>query len=201
MNACLFIVVLITATTALFAAERFAWDWHKVESPRETLSQVPLSEGERIALTAALSAEFNTPISNLFSAADEGADIGIKLLDLNGDHTPEIIAQARGEFWCGATGNCPLLVFRKSGKIYESMLPTGEYYEYQGFTVMQQRSGGYRNLIFNQHESSTRQAVLVYKYRDGKYRPADCYEASWAVIGDEDAIAKEPRMTPCRELH
>jgi hypothetical protein len=191
------ICVLIAAATALFAAGPFTWNWRKVERPSETLVQARLSESERAALKAALSTELGPPLPNL-SAEEQDPDVRIKLLDLNGDHVPEVIAQITGRFWCRATGNCPFRVFRKSGKTYESMLAKGEFYEYQGFTVMQQRSGGYLDLVFNQHESATRQAVLVYKFRDGKYRALDCYEADWEVIGDEAATAKEPRIMPCR---
>jgi hypothetical protein len=191
------IIWALVGTAALFGADRFTWDWRKVERLKETLSQAQLSDSDRTALSAALSAELGPPLANL-SAEEQDPDVRIRLLDLNGDHVPEVIAQATGRFWCGATGNCPFLVFRKSGKTYESVLAKGEFYEYQGFTVMQQRSGGYFDLVFNQHESATRQALLVFKFRDGKYRASDCREANWEVPGDEAATAKEPRITPCR---
>jgi hypothetical protein len=112
------IYVLITAATALFAADRFSWDLRKVERPMETLSQVRLSESERAALKGALSAEIGPP-DPIFSPEEQAADFRIKLVDLNGDHIPEVIAQITGRFWCSPTGNCPFRVFRKSGKTYE----------------------------------------------------------------------------------
>jgi hypothetical protein len=109
-----------------------------------------------------------------------------------------VIAHITGRFSCGATGNCPLRIFRKSGKTYESMLVIEGINAFQGFTVTQQRSGGYLDLIFNQHESANRQALVVFKFQHGRYRAWDCREAIWDWIGDEGATAKEPRITPCR---
>ncbi len=189
--------VLITAATVLFAADDFTWNWRKVERPTETIGQARLSEEERAALSAALSAEIGPQLLDL-SAEEKEPDIRIKFLDLNGDHVPEVIARANSRFWCGASGNCTTWVFRKSGKTYESMLVTEEIDSYQGFTVAQQRSSGYMDLIFNQHESATRQTLFVFKFRDGKYRLSDCYSADWNAISDEAATAKEPRITPCQ---
>jgi hypothetical protein len=131
-------------------------------------------------------------------AEEQVPKILLTLVDLNGDHIPEVIAQASGSFWCGASGNCTHWVFRKVNANYEPMLVKGEIGSYQGFTVTQQRSGGYLDLIFNQHESATSQGLVVYKFRDGKYRASGCYEADWNVIGDEAATAIEPRITPCQ---
>ena len=193
----LFICVLITAAAALFGAGRFTWNRLKFEGPTETLSQVRLSEDERAALSAAVLAELGPPWPNL-SAEEQAPNLRIKLVDLNGDHIPEVIARLTGRFWCGATGNCPFRVFRKSSKTYESMLVTKDINSYQGFTVTRQRSGGYFDLVFNRHESATSQTLFVYKFRDGKYQASGCYGADWNVIGDEAAPAKEPRITPCR---
>jgi hypothetical protein len=53
------ICVLVTAVTAIFAADRITWNHLKFENPTQTLSQVQLSEDERAALKAALSAEID----------------------------------------------------------------------------------------------------------------------------------------------
>jgi hypothetical protein len=186
----------MTAATALQAADRFTWDGLKLDRPTETLSQVHLTEGERVALNAAISASLGAPMPNL-SADEQAVDVRVKLIDLNGDHIPEVIVHLTGTFWCGATGNCPFRIFRKSGKTYQS-LSVEDFGESQGFTVMQHRSGGYLDLIFNRHESAYQQSLLVFKFRDGQYRASDCYEATWESIDDEGAIAKEPTITPCR---
>ena len=148
-------------------------------------------------MNAALSAELGPPIPN-FSAEEQTPDIRVKLLELNGDHIPEVIAQITGRFQCGATGNCPFLVFRKSGKAYESILVPEGINSYEGFTVTKQRTDGYLDLIFNQHESANQQALFIFKFRDGKYRASGCYEAIWNWIGDEGATAKEPVITKCQ---
>jgi hypothetical protein len=188
------ICVLVTAVVALFAADGIRWNRLKFEGPTLTLSQVQLSEGERAALKAALSAEIGPPSPNV-SAEDQAADFRIKLLDLNGDRIPEVIAQANGRFWCGASGNCPFLVFRKAGSAYESMLADMD--EYQGFTVTKQRTSGYLDLILSRHESANQQDLVVFKYRDGKYRASGCYEATWNNA-DEDRAPKEPAISKCQ---
>ena len=186
----------MTGAVALFAADRFSWNWHEVDRPKESLSQVRLSEGERAALKAALSAELGPPDPK-FSAEEQAVDFQIKLIDLNGDHVPEVIAQLTGRFQCGASGNCPFQVFRKSGKAYEPILVTKGINTYQGFTVTKQRTAGYVDLILNQHESAFQQALVIYKFRNGKYRASGCYEATWNN-GDEAPASKEPVMTKCQ---
>lgn len=63
---------------------------------------------------------------------------------------------------------------------------------------MQHRSGGYLDLIFNQHDSAYQQTLRIFKFRDGQYCVSDCYDATWQSIGDEGATATEPTITPCR---
>jgi hypothetical protein len=186
----------VTTAVALLAADRFSWDWHKVDRPTEALGQVQLPEGERAALKAALSAELGPPIPNL-SAEEQAADFRVKLLDLNGDGIPEVIAQITGRFECGATGNCPFLVFRKSGNAYESILAIERINAYQGFTVTKERTAGYLGLILNQHGSAFQQTVVIYKFRNGKYRASGCYEANWNRE-DQPPASKEPIVTKCR---
>ncbi len=98
----------------------------------------------------------------------------------------------------GASPNCPLYVFRKVSKEYEPMLLRQEISSYQGFTVTHQFTGGYFDLIFNQHESAFWQALVVFKFRVGKYRIAECHEARWEIIDSDGTTAKEPTITSCR---
>jgi hypothetical protein len=185
----------VTAAVALFGADRFSWEWHEVDRPKESLSQVRLSDGERAALKAALSVELGPPDPK-FSAKEQAADFRVKLLDLNGDGIPEVIAQITGRFQCGATGNCPFVVLRKARKAYESILVMADIKVYQGFTVTKQRTAGYLDLIFNQHESAFQQALVIYKFRNGKYRASRCYEATWKN-SDEVGASREPVITKC----
>jgi hypothetical protein len=145
-------------------------------------------------LKAALVASIGPASPNVL-ADYQAADFRIKLVDLNSDRIPEIIARANGRFWCGASGNCLFLVFRKAGNAYESMLADMD--EYQGFTVTKQRTGGYLDLIFNQHESAYRQALVTYKFRNGKYRASGCYEANWNRE-DQAPASKEPVIARCQ---
>jgi hypothetical protein len=65
-------------------------------------------------------------------AMDADADLSalalktrVKFIDLNGDGSPEVIAQPVGiEAGCGATGNCPFWVFERTSTGYKAILKT-----------------------------------------------------------------------------
>jgi hypothetical protein len=60
-----------------------------------------------------------------------------KMIDLNGDGLPEVVAQ--GMIGCGATGNCPFGVLRKAKQGYELILKG----EAQTFTIQKSNSNGF----------------------------------------------------------
>ena len=187
----------MTAAIAIFAADRIIWNQLKFENPTQTLGEVKLSEDERAALKAALSAEID-PLRRDLAEEWQAPVFRIKLLDLNGDHIPEVIVEAFGPpIWCGATGNCRFWVFRKSSKTYESLLVREDFDSYLGFAVMQNHSSGYPDLVFNQHQSAYQQSLFVYKFRNGKYRVSGCYEANWDR-GDNAPASKVPIVTKCQ---
>ena len=120
----------------------------------------------------------------------------VKLVDLNGDGTPEIIAQGIGDV-CSPTGNCPFWVFQKVASGYKVVLEKGAV---QSFTVQPTRSNGYFDLVLGMHGSATEQGLYLYQFGQGRYRSIACYYANWSYLDDNGRVRelKEPRITPCR---
>jgi hypothetical protein len=119
-------------------------------------------------------------------------DTRVKMIDLNADGVPEIIAQ--GMVNCGATGNCPFWVFRKSKSGYELLLEG----EGQTFTVQAVGASGFRDIVLSRHGSYSSGDLIHYQYQEGAYREAGCYEYNWTLLeGDKVRELKEPRVNPC----
>lgn len=117
----------------------------------------------------------------------------ITLLDLNGDAISEVIAQ--GMVSCGATGNCPFWVLKKSKQRYEVILEG----EAQTFTVQQSSTNGFRDIVLFTHGSYSSGGLTNYQYREGAYRDVGCYSYDWTVLEAENVRElKEPRINPCR---
>jgi len=115
----------------------------------------------------------------------------VKEIDLDGDGVPEIVAQ--GYVGCSATGNCPLWIFQRIGKSYSPLLET----EGQTFTIQKHSTNGYRDIVVSFHGSATQSGLTDYRYSEGQYVAAGCYNAEWEVLeGDKVVELKVPRITP-----
>ena len=123
----------------------------------------------------------------------KASDTRIALIDLDGDGIPEVVAQAMVR--CGATGNCPFWVFRKSKRGYDVILQG----EAQTFTVQPSSTNGFPDIVLSTHGSYSSGSLTDYHYRDGVYEDVGCYVYEWTVLEDETIRElKEPRITPCR---
>jgi hypothetical protein len=120
----------------------FQWDWKDSQELKadQSLRNAKLAEQQRDAIAeqlrpmvADLGFEFGSE-SELRKAAQ---DTRIKMIDLNGDGLPEVVAQ--GMIGCGATGNCPFGVLRKAKQGYELILKG----EAQTFTIQKSNSNGF----------------------------------------------------------
>src|SRR5262249_46989396 len=115
------------------AIPHFLWNWKDSQelSARQSLRKANLTMPRRKAIVSAIADQLRpmmsepgivrtTTMRELKSEAelrDAVLDTRVALIDLNGDGVPEVVAQ--GMVNCGATGNCPFWVFRKTRLGYE----------------------------------------------------------------------------------
>lgn len=178
----------------------FRWDFRKAQELdfKDGLkNNKVLSADQKRALVAAISAQYrpNKGDRDALSPSEireVAVHTRVKLVDLNGDGTSEIVAQPIGdEAGCGATGNCPIWIFEPSGAGYKLLLDGTA----QTFTVQPGATNGYSDLVLGQHASASEQVLYVYSFRDGRYRRGACYDANWLIFTAKEL--KEPRITRC----
>ena len=125
------------------------------------------------------------------------ADTRIKLIDLNHDGIPELMTQATGDEFCGASGNCTFLVFTQRKGVYVKILDSIA----QTYTIQPTVSSGFQDLILGMHGSATEAELKLYKYDGQRYRRTSCYDANWSVLGKDGEIhdLKSPtiKASPC----
>jgi hypothetical protein len=178
---------------------QFQWDWKDSQELKadQSLRNAKLTEQQRDAiaeqlrpLVADLGVEFESE-SELRKAAQ---DTRIKMIDLNGDGVPEVVAQ--GMIGCGATGNCPFWVLRKAKQGYELILEG----EAQTFTIQKPSSSGFRDIVLSRHGTSSSGDLSHYQFHEGAYLAVACYGYDWTVLeGEKVRELKEPRITPCNQ--
>lgn len=121
----------------------------------------------------------------------------IKLVDLNQDGIPEILAQAIDiREGCGATGNCTFWVFQKQNDTYRKLLDTRGKDGIGGIeliTVEPNRTHGFLDFTLAAHDSAAEKDLYFYRFNGVRYAQTACYIASW--IDDKDPT-KGRRQTP-----
>lgn len=173
----------------ILAEDRFHWNWRKAAelSCKDPLQTSPLPKSEQAAIAGVL--------RKLLKDHPESAwATRIKLVDLNGDGSKEVVAQACSDNYCSPTGNCPLWVLERSVRGYRVILKSfGQTFTIQG------RTNGYSDIVVSMHGSATVSGLRVFRYRDGSYQKTGCYDASWEIMTDEGyRTLKEPQVTPCK---
>ncbi|HYL82857.1 MAG TPA: hypothetical protein VE263_01380 [Candidatus Angelobacter sp.] len=180
--------------------EHFHWNWKDWQelSADQSLRKVKLTFRQKKAIASAITEQIRPMMADLEIRSEAqlqkaALDTRVKMIDLNGDGVPEVVAQAMVN--CGATGNCPFWVFRKVGRSYELILDGGA----QTFTI--QKSGArFADIVLSSHGSASSGGLAHYRYHDGVYERVGCYEYDWTSWeGDEVRELKEPRITPCSE--
>lgn len=179
----------------------FHWNWRDWQelSAEQSLQKAKLTSQQKKAIATAIAGEIRPMMSDLEIQSEsdlQKAALGtrVKLIDLNGDGVPEVVAQ--GMVNCGATGNCPFWVLRKAKSGYELILEG----EAQTFTVQKSVLNEFRDIVLATHGSYDSGDLAHYAYRNGSYHEAGWYNYDWTVLeGDKVRKLKEPRLTPCRE--
>ena len=182
------------------ASQEFYWNWRDSQelNADQSLRNAKLSLYQKKAIARAIAKQLR-PLMFDFEIKSEGQlqkaalDTRVKMIDLNNDGVPEVVAQ--GMAGCSPTGNCMLWIFQKSPRGYRLLLKG----EAQTFTIQPTTTGGFRDVVLSMHGSATDSSLTEYQYIDGVYRDVGCYEASWKVLeGDNERELKEPRITSCR---
>jgi len=202
MEVCFYAVVF---ASIMLGADSFQWDWRHAEAltSRQSLRHAKVASAERAAVARAIADQLKPDMGGLGGMTEPeleevALDTPVKLVDLNGDGTPEVIAQGTPQDGgCSPTGNCRFWVFQKAGRDYRLLF----YREaIQSFTLQPSRSGGFSDIVLRRHGSAAQSTLWLLQYRDGKYQEAGCYDANWSALeGDTVHELKEPRLTPCAD--
>lgn len=184
------------------ANQEFHWEWHKsqeLKADESLRNATTLRDDDKQALAAAIATRIRPMMSDLQMSTEAELrkatlDTRIKLFNLDGKNTSEIIAQATVD--CGATGNCPLWIFRRLRSSYKLLLDTYG----QTFTIQPTRTNGFLDVVVGTHSSASESSLANYRYRDGSYAEEGCYVAQWEVL--ENGVTRqlsEPRISPCKK--
>jgi len=198
----LFVLAVASLAIAALAdtSDNFSWNWRDWQelSARESLRSSALSKQDKDAITAAIEDQLTEMMSDLEIESESqlrkaALDTRIKMIDLNGDGVPEVVAQGMAD--CSPTGNCSLWILQRKPEGYKVLLAAFG----QTFTIQQTSTNGYRDVVVSMHGSATESGLTEYRYRGGRYREAGCYSAEWTVRENDGTIRelKEPRITPC----
>ena len=196
-KACVYAVIF---ASLLLGADSFQWDWRRSEAltSKQSLRHAKIAAPERDAIAEAIANQLRPemPEIDLPQLEDIALDAPVKLVDLNGDGTPEVVAQGTpGDGGCSQAGNCRFWVLQKADREYKLLFYQADV---QSFTLQSGRSNGFADIVVKTNGSATESTVRLLQYRQGVYHEAGCYVASWTVReGDAAHELKEPRLTPC----
>jgi hypothetical protein len=152
----------------LSETEAFRWNWrngHELNA-NQSLRKGKLTEKRRKAIARAISDQIRSMMADLEIVSETdllkaALDTKIKMIDLNGDGVPEILAQ--GMVNCGATGNCPFWALRRA-KFGDELLPQGEA---QTFTIQKSITKGFHDIVLSRHGSYSSGDLTHYQYHEG----------------------------------
>jgi len=216
----LFALIFSSAVSAVSQSEQqsvsthFEWNWKdwRELSAEKSLRKAKITDKQRKAIAKAIADQLRAicfasesvcvtvPTSSTREITSEAElqqvvlDTRIALIDLNDDGVAELVAQ--GMVNCGATGNCPFWIFRKTKFGYELLLDG----EAQTFTIQKSKTGAFHDVVLSTHGSSSSGSLVDYHYEEGVYKETGCYYYDWTVIeNDKVRELKEPRITPCKQ--
>ena len=188
-------------------AERFHWDWRKVERDGwESIGQSKsLSAKDRAGLITAVASQLRRFMPDIGIESDHelreaAAKTQFKAVDLGDNGILEFLVQGGGIGpatlrLCSPTGNCESWVFRRSDDKYSVILHRTAT---QNFTIQPAITNGFHDLVLGQHGSATDQGLTLYRFDGAKYRRFACYDADWSFLGKDGEYhtRKEPHLTP-----
>ena len=186
----------------VIGAEDFQCDWRHSEAltSKQALRHAKVSSGERALIAKAIALALMPDMGGLGGRTepeleDTALETPVKLIDLNGDGTPEVIAQGTPEDGgCSPNGNCRFWVFQKLGEEYKLLVSEESI---QSFTLQENRSNGFKDVVVKMYVSAAESTLKLLQYNDGRYQEVGCYEANWSAEGGESHGPKVPHLAPC----
>lgn len=179
--------------------QKFQWNWQEWQelNANQSLRNAKLTDDDRQAIAAAIASQLRSSASDFEIETEDqlikaALDTRIKMIDLNHDGIPEVVAQ--GMVGCSPTGNCLFWILQKAHVGYRLLLMG----EGQTFTVQKTVTNGFHDIVLSMHASATESGLTDYRYKGGVYHDVGCYDASWRVVEDgKERDLKEPLITPC----
>lgn len=179
---------------------KFHWNWQnsKELSWRDSLQTAKISPSQKKAVAAAIAEQLRPYLDGFVIKSEpelwkKALETRVRLVDLNGDGIPEVIAD--DVVGCSAVGNCTFWIFRKTGSKYQLILES----EAQTFTVQHSSSNGFQDIVLGTHDDAFSGQLYLFVYQDGSYVPAACYGYKWGDVKSDDTVVrfKVPRVTDC----
>ena len=95
----------------------------------------------------------------------------IEKVQLTADDKNQYLVQGWGSCDCSAVGNCSFWVLEKRGKGFAVLLSDGGF---NGFSVEDTNTSGYKDLIFSSHDSAASYDLRVFRFHRRGYILSQC---------------------------
>jgi len=105
-----------------------------------------------------------------------------------------LAVQGGGRSLCGATGNCPLQVFRLEQRKFETIFD-GDVVQTFGF--LHSRTHGYPDFVTWAHGSATELGGMLFRFDGEEYRESLGWGEDYRILDDEghETILEKPRLS------
>jgi hypothetical protein len=145
-------MILMLLAASVSSAQNFQWNWHdsKYLTAEQSLRNANVTTVERESLARVLADQLRPMVADADIASENqlqeaALDTRIEKLDLKGDGSPEVIAQAVPG--CIPTGNCSLWIFQRITHGYRLILDGFG----QTFTVQHTRTNAFSDIVVEMH--------------------------------------------------
>lgn len=125
------------------------------------------------------------------TAANLAKKMSLKKIDLNKDGQPEYIVLLMDTYFCGAHGNCPNWVYRKTGGEYQLLLTASG----ETLTLEKTSTNKFRDLRSEGSNSAFEGSGTVFKFDGNTYKEGECY----TVTSDGKGKREKKTIIECVE--
>lgn len=193
LSAAVFIAMVCGAARAQKPADRkppISLNWKVFVTPRTAIALSRLPPKQRRALAKAVGEQgasgAGPKIARQERALAPSATVSFQRLSHSG---PPVALVSGPPADCSATGNCPLMIFRRSGTRWVLLLANGQG---QGFIPQPTRSHGLREIVTEMTGGATESQDVLYRFDGHKYRRAGCWYVTYPTHGK-----RPPHFGPC----